>query len=83
MVHLFMYVKSQNRAPITFLMSFVTIAFVAFSILSSVSTPTYSSVEEKKFWAGLEGEFEVPPTNTNASGGINFRVDMVSIGMAV
>ena len=60
-----MNVKLRGRAPITIVLSFVTMTF---AILSSVSTPTYSSVEEKKFWAGLEGEFEVPPTSTNASG---------------
>jgi CHRD domain len=60
-----MNVKLRGRAPIIIVLSFVTMAF---AILSSVSTPTYSSVEEKKFWAGLEGEFEVPPTSTNASG---------------
>ena len=61
-----MNVKLHGRAPIIIVLSFVTMAFAILS--SSVSTPTYSSIEEKKFWAGLEGEFEVPPTSTNASG---------------
>jgi hypothetical protein len=69
-----MNVKLHGRAPITAAaLSFVTMAFVAFAILSSVNTPIYSSVEEKKFWAGLEGEFEVPPTSTNASGIAMFK----------
>ncbi len=51
----------------------------AFVILFSVSMPTYSSVEEKKFWAGLEGEFEVPPTDTNSSGIAMFKSTQDSI----
>jgi hypothetical protein len=49
-----------------------TTSLVAFIILSLVSMPTYSSVGEEKFWAGLEGEFEVPPIDTNASGMVMF-----------
>jgi hypothetical protein len=71
-----MNVKSLGTASINFMMSFVNMSFAAFAafvILSSVTTPTYSSIEEKKFWAGLEGEFEVPPINTNASGIAMFK----------
>jgi hypothetical protein len=74
-----MNVTLQGRTPKSFMkflaatafVSFVT--FVAFAILSSVSNPTYSSVEEKKFWAGLEGEFEVLPTDQEASGIAMFK----------
>lgn len=33
----------------------------------------YASEEEQKFWAGLEGEFEVPPVDTPASGMAMFK----------
>jgi hypothetical protein len=33
----------------------------------------YASVEELKFWAGLEGEFEKPQVDTNASGMVVFK----------
>jgi hypothetical protein len=66
-----MNLKLHGRAPITLVLSFATMTFAILS--SSVSTPTYSQVEEKKFWAGLEGEFEVPPTSTNASGIAMFK----------
>lgn len=71
-----MNVKLHGRIPITIVLYFATIAF---AILSSVSTLTYSSVEEKKFWAGLEGEFEVPPTSTDASGIAMFKNKQDSI----
>ncbi len=34
---------------------------------------TYASEDEQKFWAGLEGEFEVPPVDTPASGMAMFK----------
>lgn len=68
-----MNVKLHKGTPIAFVMSLVTMAFATFVIISLISIPAYSSVEEKKFWAGLEGEFEVPPTDTNASGIAMFK----------
>lgn len=39
----------------------------------------YSSVEEQKFWTGLEGEFEKPQVDTNASGMAVFKVTQDNI----
>ncbi len=63
-----MSVQSYYTIARAFASAFATMTYVAFIILSLVIMPAYSSNEEKKFWAGLEGEFEVPPIDTDASG---------------
>lgn len=75
-----MKVGSFNRATLVFVIaSITTISVVAFITLSLISIPTYSSVEEEKFWAGLEGEFEVPSIDTNASGMAMFKATQDSV----
>jgi CHRD domain len=69
-----MNVRLPNTTAIAFVIACTTTtSLVAFIILSLVSIPTYSLIEEEKFWAGLEGEFEVPPIDTNASGMAMFK----------
>ncbi|HZD33633.1 MAG TPA: CHRD domain-containing protein [Nitrososphaeraceae archaeon] len=43
------------------------------SIFSLNQATIYASVDEQKFWAGLEGEFVSPPVDTSASGMAMFR----------
>lgn len=68
-----------NRMTSAFMIASAIMTSVAFIILSLVSILAYSSNEEKKFWAGLEGEFEVPPINTEASGIAMFKDKQDSI----
>jgi hypothetical protein len=42
-------------------------------MLSLNQATIYASVDEQKFWAGLEGEFVRPPVDTNASGMAMFK----------
>jgi hypothetical protein len=42
-------------------------------LLSLNQATIYASVDEQKFWAGLEGEFVRPPVDTNASGMAMFK----------
>jgi len=75
-----MNVRLPNSTAIAFVIACTTAtSLVAFIILSLVSIPTYSSVGEEKFWAGLEGEFEVPPIDTSASGMAMFKATHDSI----
>jgi CHRD domain len=74
--------RLPNSTAIAFVIACTTttsLVVFAFIILLLVSIPAYSSVGEEKFWAGLEGEFEVPPIDTNASGMAMFMATQDSI----
>jgi len=49
---------------------FLSIYILVFILFSHA---IYASVDEQKFWAGLEGEFERPQVDTEASGMAIFR----------
>ncbi|HZD36853.1 MAG TPA: CHRD domain-containing protein, partial [Nitrososphaeraceae archaeon] len=55
----------------------INISVLSACVLTSVSSlnqaTIYASIDEQKFWAGLEGEFVSPPVETNASGMALFR----------
>lgn len=77
-----MNIRSYKAAEFVFISiaSITTISAVGFIILLlTISIPTYSSMEEERFWAGLEGEFEVPPIDTDASGMAMFKSTQDSI----
>ena len=55
-------------------MSGFLICYLLVLILFSHAPPIYASIEELKFWTGLEGEFEKPRVDTNASGMAVFKI---------
>ena len=55
-------------------MSGFLICYLIVLILFSHVPPIYASIVELKFWTGLEGEFENPQVDTNASGMAVFKI---------
>lgn len=53
--------------------------YILVFILFSHAAAIYASIDEQKFWAGLEGEFERPQVDTDASGMAIFRSTLENI----
>ena len=61
----------DSTAKISPMTGFLCISVLVLILLGHAAI--YASVEELKFWTGLEGEFEKPQLDTNASGMAVFK----------